>query len=117
MAELNDIWNSGKGKLPEDKLMAYLEGRLSAQEQHEVEAWLAEEGMEADAVEGLKELPATEANQLVHKLNHQLQAELSKKPRRRSKAIADNKWAWLAIIIVLVLAIAGYAILHLMMKK
>ena len=113
MTELNSIWNSGKGKLPEDKLMAYLQGKLPPEEQHEVEAWLAEEGMEADALEGLKELPASETSQLVNKLNYQLRAELNKKPRRRSTAIAENKWTWLAIIIILLLCIAGYVVLHL----
>ncbi|RYE25217.1 MAG: hypothetical protein EOP51_04810 [Sphingobacteriales bacterium] len=117
MAELNDIWNSGKGKLPEDKLMAYLEGKLTPEEQHAVEAWLAEEGMEADAVDGLKEIPVAETSQLVSKLNYQLRSELGKKPRRRSQAIAENKWAWLAVVIILLLCIAGYVILHLMVKK
>jgi ferric-dicitrate binding protein FerR (iron transport regulator) len=116
MAELNDIWNSGKGKLPEDKLMAYLEGKLSPEEQHEVEAWLAEEGMESDAVEGLKELPASETCKTVNKLNYQLRSALGKKPRR-TKAIAKNEWAWLAIILILLLCIAGYAVLHFMLKK
>ncbi len=117
MTELNDIWNSGKGKLPEDKLMAYLQGKLSPEEQHEVEAWLAEEGMEADALEGLKELPVSETNQLVNKLNYQLRAELNKKPRRRSKAIAENKWAWLAVVIILLLCIVAYVVLHIVLNK
>lgn len=116
MAELNDILDNGKGKLPEDKLMAYLQGKLSPEEQHEVEAWLAEEGMEADALEGLKELPVSETGNLVNKLNYQLRTELKKKARRRHTPIAENKWTWLAIIIILLLSIAGYAILRLSTK-
>ena len=61
MSELDDILKNGnKGKLPEEMLMAYLEGRLNPEQQREVEAWLAAEGMESDGVDGLKELPAAE---------------------------------------------------------
>ena len=53
MSGLNDILNNGKSMISQEQLIAYLEGRLSAEEQHDVELWLAEEGMESDALEGL----------------------------------------------------------------
>jgi hypothetical protein len=116
MADIKDIWNDGEGKLPEDKLMAYLEGRLSPEEQHEVETWLAAEGMEADALEGLKAMPATETRQLVNRLNQNLHHNLKKKKRHR-KQIVDNQWAWLAVLIVLLLVIVGYMVLRVVNKK
>jgi anti-sigma factor RsiW len=111
MSELNDIWKNGKGKLPEDKLMAYIEGKLSAEQQREVEAWLAEEGMESDAVEGLKELPASETKLLVNSLNFDLRHKLGKKKRKHG-AIKENQWAWLAIILVVLLAVLAYVIIR-----
>lgn len=116
MAEANEIWNNGKGRLPEDKLMAYLEGRLSPEEQHEVEAWLAEEGMESDAIEGLKTIPANESKLVVNKLNYQLRGSLKGKTRRHSSQIIANQWGWLAIIIILLLCMLGYAVLHYVLK-
>lgn len=116
MSGLNDIWQSGKGRLPEDKLIAYLEGKLSPAEQHEVEAWLADEGMEADALEGLKNLPAIESKQIVGKLNYGLNKQLKAKTRKRTQPIKDNYWAWIAILIVLILCIVGYMVLHLIKK-
>ncbi len=116
MADIRDIWkNGGAGKLPEDKLMAYLEGRLTRQEQHEVEAWLAAEGMEADALEGLKEIPLADTKQMVSSINRNLHTRINK-DRRRHRPIADNKWAWLAILIVLLLCVLGYIILKLAVK-
>lgn len=116
MSELNNIWNSGKGKLPDDKLMAYLEGELSAEEQHEVEQWLADEGMEADALEGLKALPASESKEMVIAINYQLRKKLNKKKRGRKQEV-DNNWAWLAVLIVLLLCIAAYVVMHYSLKK
>ena len=109
MADIRDIWKDGEGKLPEEKLMAYLEGRLTPKEQHEVEAWLAAEGMEADALEGLKALPTTETNQLVSNINQHLHTRL-KKDKRRHKPMANNQWAWIAVIIVLLLCVLGYVV-------
>lgn len=115
MADMRDIWKDGEGKLPEDKLIAYLEGRLTPGEQHEVEAWLASEGMEADALEGLKALPANETKQLVSNINHNLHTRL-KKDKHRHKPIVNNQWAWIAVIVVLLLCVLGYVVLKVAVK-
>jgi anti-sigma factor RsiW len=112
MSDLNDIWNSGKGKLPEDMLQAYLEGRLSAEEKRKVELWLSEEGMESDATEGLKELPASETQKIVGKLNANLNKTLTAKRKRRAKAIKENKWGWIAVIVILLLCLLAYFIIQ-----
>lgn len=117
MSELKDIWSDGKGKLPEDKLMAYLEGKLSAAEQHEVEAWLAEEGLEADALDGLNDVPASEVKQMVTRANYDLHKTLSAKKRRRRRAIKDNPWAWVAVVIILLLCIIGYVVLNMSVEQ
>jgi hypothetical protein len=109
MSELNDIFGeNNKGRLPEDKLMAYLEGKLGPGEQREVEEWLAGEGMESDALEGLQELEPEETKKAVGKINYELRKELGARNKRRSKAIKDNKWSWLAILLILMLAIVCY---------
>ncbi|RYD55823.1 MAG: zf-HC2 domain-containing protein [Sphingobacteriales bacterium] len=112
MSDLNDIWNSGKGKLPEEKLQAYLEGKLSAEESREVELWLSEEGMESDAAEGLSELPPGDTNKIVGKLNADLNKTLASKRKRRTKAIGENKWGWVAIIVILLLCILAYFVIN-----
>lgn len=108
----DNIWNSKSDKLTEDMLQAYFDGNLSAEQQHEVEMWLSESGMEADALEGLQTIPANESREITNKLNRELQQQLRKKPRRRSKAIKDNYWAWVAIVVILLLIILAYVIIH-----
>ena len=116
MAALDDILKKNNGKLPEDKLMAYLEGRLPADEQHEIELWMAQDGMEADALEGLNALPAQETKQLVDSLNYKLRKELGTK-KRKHEAIKTNLWSWLAIIVILLLCIVAYVVIYTVLKK
>jgi anti-sigma factor RsiW len=117
MSELDNILSDDHGRLPEDKLMAYLEGRLSPEEQHEVEAWLAEEGMESDALEGLQQLAPGDAKQSAARLNNELRKMITGKKERRKKQIRNTPWSWTAILVILLLAILAYMVLHLMLKK
>jgi ferric-dicitrate binding protein FerR (iron transport regulator) len=112
MSQANNIWNNGNSRLTDEMLQAYLDGKLSAEKLQEVEQWLADSGMEADALEGLKSIPAKEINNITTKLNLQLEQHIRKQPRRRTKAIKDNYWAWVAVIIVLLLCIIGYWVLR-----
>lgn len=118
MADEKDILKQEGGKLPEDKLLAYFEGTLSPEEQHKVERWLAEEGIEADALEGLQAIPVHEAKAASAIINHQLSKDLSKKKRKRKTAvIRENPWAWIAVVIVLLLAILAFIVLKMMAKR
>ncbi len=99
------------GRLREEKLLAYLEGRLSAEEQHEVELWLADEGMESDAVEGLQEIAAPERKQSINKLNHKLHKAVGNKKRKRRKPAKDQN-ALFAVFLVLLLIIAAYLVIR-----
>ena len=110
MSEATNIPHQGGKPIPEDKLMAYLEGRLSAQEQHEVELWMADEGMESDALEGLQTLDATETRQTVNRLNHKLQGNLRHKKRMRRK-LPSNQLTWIAIVVVIFLVVVAYIVI------
>ena len=110
MSDLNDILNNGKGVITQEQLIAYLEGRLSAEERHDVELWLAEEGMESDALEGLKDMPAEETKQAIFKLNYSLRNQLSGKKKKRREPLDQNVLAWVAIIVILVFCVVGYVV-------
>ncbi len=102
----------GKGKLAEDRLMAYLEGKLSPAEQHEVERWLSEEGMESDAIEGLQAMRPADTRHSVDRLNHRLRRSLNRKGHKRKKLRTDvNVVA--AILIILLLAVVAYIVIKL----
>lgn len=116
MADQQDISQYGKGRLPEDKLLAYLEGRLSPAEQREVEALLAEEGMESDALEGLQQLPLSKTQHLAERINYRLQHDLKKERYRGKKHFKDNKWGWVAALLVIILSILAYWVIQLTMS-
>ncbi len=103
--------NSGNEKLSEAKLMAWLEGNLSPAEQHEVEKWLAEEGMESDALEGLRELKPQEARHTVSRLNHNLRKSIINKKHTR-RPLKTGQFSWIAIAIVLLLIVVAYIVIR-----
>ncbi len=103
--------NGKHGKLSEDTLMAYLEGKLSPAEQHEVEQWMAEDGMESDALEGLHQLDAHDTKVAVEKLNLNLRKTLSSKKRRR-RPVRSEQYTWIAIAIILLLAVLAYIVIR-----
>ncbi|MES2703443.1 MAG: hypothetical protein V4649_12440 [Bacteroidota bacterium] len=109
--DISPFDNNGKRPLPEDKLMAYLDGRLSPAEQHEIEQWLAEDGMESDAIEGLATIHAGEAKSSISRINHKLRKELVSKKRKR-RSLKTDQFTWVAIGIILLLVIAGYLVIR-----
>lgn len=111
MSSLQEIWNDGKGRLSEEKLQAYLHGILSKEEEREIELLLSEENMESDALEGLQQLSAESTKSSVHKINRKLH-QLTHKRKRRTRPFTENKWTWLAVVIVLLLVVLGYFVLH-----
>lgn len=99
-----------KGSVPEAQLLAYLEGRLSPAEQHEVELWLAAEGMESDAMDGLMALPPQETRNAVNRLNHKLHKEIGNTKKRSRRPVETNSITLTAIAVVLLLAVIAYVI-------
>lgn len=114
MSDLNEIWKNNKGSLPDEQLLAYLEGRLNAEQQRDVEKWLAEEGMETDALEGLKDISATEAQKSVTRINKNLDKRLNRGGKRKSSF--NNFWTYIAIILMLGIAVVAYYIMHMILR-
>ena len=116
MSEPNNILpfgpnNGGKDKLSEERLLAYLEGTLSPTEQHEVEMWLAEEGMESDAIEGLQALKPEETKHTINKLKHQLHKTVKGKKHNR-RPLNMNLTIWIAIVVILLLTVVAYIVIR-----
>ena len=96
--------------------MAYLEGRLSVAEQHEVELWLSDEGMESDAIEGLKQISPDETKKAVHRLDHALKRRLARR-NQKDRLNATGHITWMAIGLILLICIVAYLVLHVMVRK
>jgi anti-sigma factor RsiW len=110
---LNILSNSNKD-IDNQQLMDYLSGQLSGEQQHAVERTMADSAFVNDAVEGLQNIPDKKDLQLyVDELNTALQKSVEKKKRRRLKRrLKDEPWAYVAVILILLLCIIAYVIVR-----
>jgi anti-sigma factor RsiW len=93
--------------LSEEQLMAYLEGKLPAAQQRRVEEFLSAEGMESDALDGLRTMPPSDIRASTERLNHRLRVGLSNKKRKRRK-LNTGQMTWIAVLLTLFLAVVAY---------
>jgi hypothetical protein len=120
----NDLLNilpDNNDGMTDQKLMDYLNGKLSGQEKYEVEKWMADNDIVGDAMEGLQNIKEKKDIQgYVDQLNKQLHLQLEKKNTRKTKRkIREYPWTYLAIILILTLCFVVYIVLrkYLMMPK
>lgn len=116
MSDQQDIWSTGHEDaagsiISEEDMLAYLEGGLSPDHRRAIEYILSTEGLESDAFDGLQSLNSIEIQALKKQLHQTLNTHLNKR-RRTRRGLAEQRWAWLAIGIILLLAMACYAVIY-----
>ncbi len=106
--------SNAKINIEEQRLLQYLEGKLSSEEAHTFEKEMADSALLNDAVEGLQQLKDNiKINNYVDELNKQLkQYTASKKKRRINYKSQFNFWAIVAIVLILALSIITYLVLY-----
>lgn len=114
MRNFEDILKNEQDHLSDEELLKYLQGQLNSAGQHDVEKHMTDDAFLNDAMEGLAGFQSqSQIQDQVKQLNQQLQTQLGKRKRRKGKrGIKDMSWILTAAIIVLLLAILGYAVLH-----
>lgn len=112
--DLKDILSNLNPEVDRETLLKYLQGKLSAQEQHDMEKQMMDNDFDADALEGLQEfknkknIPA-----LVDQLNADLKRRTEKKKRFKEKMkLNPDSNLIIAIVIILLLIILSYVIIH-----
>jgi len=111
---LKDILSNLNPDVDQEMLLQYLQGKMSAQEQHELEKQMMGDDFDSDALEGLQEFQNKKnLAALVNQLNTDLKkrTEKKKKFREKLKLNLDSNLV-VAIIIILLLIILSYLILH-----
>lgn len=111
---LRDILSNLNPEVDQEMLLQYLQGKLSAQEQHELEKQMMGDDFESEALEGLQEIKNKKnIAALVDQLNADLKrrTEKKKKLREKLKLNLDSNLI-IAIVIILLLIILSYFILH-----
>lgn len=109
---LNILSDSNKD-IDNQKLMDYISGRLSEEGKHEVEKWMIDNPFFNEAVEGLQHAGGEGKVQLsVDQINRQLAKYLRQRKVRHNKLrLMVNGWAYVAVVIILILIVLGYFII------
>ena len=117
--DLKDILSSLNPDIDQETLLLYLQGKLSAQEQHEIEKKIMDNEFATDALEGLQNFKDKKnIAALVDQLNADLKRRTEKKKKLKSKMkINLDSNLILAIAIILLLIVLSYFIIHKMMIK
>ena len=112
--ELKDILSNLNPEIDQETLLQYLQGKLSADQQHEVEKQLIDSDFETDALEGLQDFKDKKnISFLVDQLNADLKKRTEKKKRLKQKLkIQLDPSVILAIIIIMLLIVISYVIIR-----
>ena|SRR5688572_27074337 len=115
---LKDILSHLSTEVDQETLLLYLQGKLSAEQQHEVEKKIMENEFASDALEGLQQFNDKHHVQaLVEQLNKELKKKTEKKKATKEKRkINLDPWVIITIVIVLVLVVISYYIIQRMMN-
>jgi len=111
---LKDILSNLNSEVDQQTLLNYLQGKLSAEQQHEVEKNLLDKEFEAEAMEGLGDFSDKKnIAALVELLNTDLKKKTSKKKNwRQRKDVKLEPWLLIAIIIILAIAVISFFIIY-----
>jgi ferric-dicitrate binding protein FerR (iron transport regulator) len=114
---LKDILTHLHSEVDQETLLRYLEGHLTPEKQQELEALLLDADFEAEALEGLQQLPDRKAIPgIVEALNKDLKRKTEKRRARRRKLdIKLESWLLIALVTVLLLVIIGFMIVRMKM--
>ncbi|MGB4846148.1 MAG: hypothetical protein WBP16_16895 [Ferruginibacter sp.] len=111
--ELKNILSNLNKDIEQEKLLDYLNKKLSAAEAHEVEKQMADDEFMNDAIEGLENFKdKKDLSLLVQQLNSDLKKQTAKKNRKKEKRrLKDEPWVYFTIILVLVLIVISYVLI------
>jgi hypothetical protein len=111
---LKDILSHLNPDIDPETLLLYLQGKLTEQEQHELEKGMLDSDFDADALDGLEQFKDKKnISLLVDQLNSDLKKRTDKKKRFREKLkLRLEPWLLAAIIIILLLAVISYIIVR-----
>ncbi len=110
---LKDILSHLNPGIDQETLLLYLQGKLSADQQHEVEKQMIDSDFDSDAMEGLQEFRnKKEISHLVEQLNKDLKKRTEKKKRFRKKLQLNiEPWIIFAIVLILLIAVLAFLVI------
>ena len=115
--ELTDILSLSDENIDPQRLLNYINNKLSADEKHELEKEMVDSPFLNDALEGLQHFDnKKELTAFVNELNANLHKQLDARKRRKLKQrIKDQPWVWLAIVLILFLTVICFLVVRYML--
>ncbi len=116
---LKDILGNLSTEVDQQALLLYLQGKLTAGQQHQLEKDMMNNDFATDALEGLGNIKDQKQIQaLVEQLNNELRKKTQKKKEKNKNTLLKQPpWATISIIFILILAIISYFIIHKYMNQ
>lgn len=110
--DLKDILSNLNKDIEQEKLLDYLNKKLSAADAHEVEKQMADDAFMNDAVEGLEQFKNKKnLTLLVEQLNNDLKKQTAKKKLKKEKRkLRDQPWLYFTLVLLLLLVVIGYVL-------
>lgn len=111
--ELKDILSNLNKDIEQEKLLQYLNRKMSDEEQHAFEKQMNEDDFMNDAVEGLQSLENKNNIPLVvQQLNADLKKQLDKKKRRKEKRkLKEQPWLYFSVVLILLLILVTWLVI------
>jgi hypothetical protein len=116
---LKDILSNINPDIDQETLLQYLQGHLTPEKQHELEAKMLEGDLESDALEGLAEFKnKQQLSSVVAQLNRDLKKKTqARKNKYKPHDLKLEPWLWMTVIIILILVAVSYLVIHFALKK
>lgn len=110
--DLKDILSNLNKDIEQEKLLDYLNKKLSAADAHEVEKQMADDAFMNDAVEGLEQFKNKKnLTLLLEQLNNDLKKQTAKKKLKKEKRkLRDQPWLYFTLVLLLLLVVIGYVL-------
>jgi len=117
--ELKDILSNLNPDIDQEILLQYLQGKLTAQQQHDLEMKMQDNEFNNDALEGLQHFgDKHKIALLVEQLNNDLKRRTDKKKKFREKLKLElDPWVIVAVVLILALVVISYLIIHKQLKQ
>ena len=108
---LKDILSNLNPDIDQETLLLYLQGKLSAEQQHELEKQMVDSDFDSDALEGLHNFKDNEdLSSLVSQLNIGLKKKRKEKKFKEKLRIKLDPWVVAAVILILLIAVIGFVL-------
>lgn len=111
---LKDILSNLSTEVDQETLLLYLQGKLSGEQQNEVERKIMDNEFTVDALEGLQNF---NDKQRLQTLVEQLQKDIRKKTEKKKayqqkRRLVLDPWVIITIVLVLLLVVISYFIIR-----